>query len=136
MLSLNFPAQHCLTDLNRLGGNVDIMAGPAHLAELVAGLEARGIEHSVMIEDVERLSERTKMPTYTGKGPRDMDWDSYHPVEDMYGYFDYLGWSSNQPQHTESPDTSHDRKASALPWARKPEITCFLAQGSAEAVPK
>ena len=75
------------------------MAGPAHLADLVAGLEARGIEHSVMIEDVERLSERTKMPTYTGKGPRDMDWDSYHPIEDMYGYFDYLGWNSNLPQH-------------------------------------
>ena len=75
------------------------MAGPAHLADLVAGLEARGIEHSVMVEDVERLSERTKMPTYTGKGPRDMDWDSYHPIEDMYAYFDYLGWNSNLPQH-------------------------------------
>jgi len=70
----------------RLGGNVDVMAGPAHLADLVAGLEARGIEHSVMVEDVERLSERTKMT----KGPRDMDWDSYHPIEDMYAYFDYL----------------------------------------------
>ena len=30
----------------------------------------------------------------------------------------------------EYPDTGRDRKASALPWARKPEITCFLAQGS------
>ena len=75
---------------------MDVMAGPAHLADLVSGLEARGIEHSVMIEDVERLSERTKMT----KGPRDMDWDSYHPIEDMYAYFDYLGWSSNLPQHS------------------------------------
>ena len=40
---------------------MDIMAGPAHVADLVSGLEARGIEHSVMIHDVERLSERTKM---------------------------------------------------------------------------
>ena len=79
------------------------MAGPAHVADLVSGLEARGIEHSVMVEDVERLTEKSTMP----KGPRDMDWDSYHPIEDMYGYFDYLGWGSNLPQQCMSSIISY-----------------------------
>ena len=73
---------------SRVGGNVDIMAGPSHLAELVAGLDANGIGHSVMIEDVQSLTEERMMPK---GGPRDMDWESYHPIEDMYDYFDYLG---------------------------------------------
>ena len=33
----------------------------------------------------------------------------------------------------ERPDTGPYRKACELPWARKPKITCFLAQGIAEA---
>ena len=33
----------------------------------------------------------------------------------------------------ERPEPGHYRKASAEPWARKPEITCFLALGSADA---
>ena len=33
----------------------------------------------------------------------------------------------------ERPDTGHYRKASPTPWARKLEITCFLAQGVGEA---
>jgi len=70
----------------RLGGAVDIMAGPLHVEDLVAGLNANGIEYSVMIEDVQRLTDQRKMPV----GGRDMDWESYHPIEDMYGYFDYL----------------------------------------------
>ena len=77
--------------VSRLGGNVDIMAGPSPLAELVAVLDSNGIEHSVMIEDVQRLTDQRKMPD----GGRDMDWESYHPIEDMYGYFDYLGKNSN-----------------------------------------
>ena len=62
------------------------MAGPLHVEDLVAGLNANGIEYSVMIEDVQRLTDQRKMPV----GGRDMDWESYHPIEDMYGYFDYL----------------------------------------------
>ena len=71
---------------------MDIMSGPAHLAELVAGLDANGIEHSVMIEDVQRLTEQRRMPSGSS---RDMDWESYHPIEDMYAYFDQLERHSN-----------------------------------------
>jgi len=74
----------------RLGDYVDIMAGPAHLSALVAGLDAHGIEHSVMVEDVQRLTEMAPMAKGSKDLYHDMDWDEYHPIEDMYSYFDYL----------------------------------------------
>ena len=78
-------------NLSRLGDYVDIMAGPAHLSALVAGLDAHAIEHSVMVEDVQRLTEMAPMAKGSKDLYHDMDWDEYHPIEDMYSYFDYLG---------------------------------------------
>ena len=45
-----------------------------------------------MIDDVQRLSESIKTAEYVpGSGTeRQMSWDVYHPLEDMYEYMDYL----------------------------------------------
>jgi hypothetical protein len=78
------------------------MVGPDHLSEFVAGLDVTGIEHSVMVEDAQVLANQHKMVpagqrTRSGKADHDMDWEDYHPIEDMYSYLQYLeGVKNNQ----------------------------------------
>ena len=46
-----------------------------------------------MIQDVAPLMELEKMNVGNNAGEKlghSMDWTSYHPLEDMYGWFDYL----------------------------------------------
>ena len=45
-----------------------------------------------MIEDVQKLAELSPINAGSpmNKQGHNMDWDSYHPLEDFYGYFDYL----------------------------------------------
>lgn len=79
------------TDDIRVGRNVDVMSAP-HLVETLLGwLGAAGLESDIMIQDVERLVELQR------GGERDnssvghsMDWTSYHALDDIYGWFDYL----------------------------------------------
>ena len=63
-----------------------------YFAELVSILESHNIPHSLMIQDVQQLIELSK-PVPTGQrdaAGHSMDWTSYHSVEDMYSYLDYL----------------------------------------------
>jgi len=71
---------------------VDIRASPESYDELVSILESHNIPHSLMIQDVQQLIELSK-PVPTGQrdaAGHSMDWTSYHSVEDMYSYLDYL----------------------------------------------
>ena len=73
-------------------GPVDVMASPQEQEGLMELLTSTGIEYTVMIEDVQTLVEQSLIPAKE-QSPRqghNMDWESYHPLEDMYGYFDYL----------------------------------------------
>ena len=77
----------------RTQGPVDIMASPETILALEAYLNENNLSFSVMIEDVQKLAEMSPMKAAGGpsnKQGHNMDWDSYHPLEDMYGYFDYL----------------------------------------------
>ena len=65
---------------------VDVMVSPQNLDRLYHALDGRGIEHSVLIDDVQRLAESIK----TADPGKMMSWDVYHPLEDMYEYMDYL----------------------------------------------
>ena len=76
----------------RKSGSVDVMVNPEEEAELLDILDSVQITHSVMIDDVQSLVEQSRMASneqHLRQG-HNMDWDSYHPLEDMYGYFDYL----------------------------------------------
>lgn len=79
------------TDVRKIGP-VDIMVSPQEQDDLLELLNGHGLTHNVMIEDVQALIEESKMTagnTISLQG-HNMDWDSYHPLEDMYGYFDFL----------------------------------------------
>ena len=43
-----------------------------------------------MIMDVQKLIDLSKMTKGEEREGHSMDWTSYHPLEDMYSYLDYL----------------------------------------------
>jgi len=77
-----------------LGKHVDVMASPANLLNLQQWLLVRNMDWHVMVADVETLIQLEKIPagnssTKVNSGHA-MDWTSYHPIEEIYGWFDYL----------------------------------------------
>merc|ERR1711892_1034128 len=77
----------------RMGKHVDIMASPDSIGSLDMWLETNGLTSAVMIQDVAPLMELEKMNVGNNAGEKlghSMDWTSYHPLEEMYGWFDYL----------------------------------------------
>jgi len=77
----------------RLGKHVDIMASPNTISSLETWLGSHSLVFSVMISDVAPLLELEKINV--GNNTKDklghsMDWTSYHPLDEMYGWFDYL----------------------------------------------
>jgi len=73
------------------GRSVDIRTSPEQTEQLGVWLEQHGITWTVMIEDVGILMEAEKASS--GKrshSAHSMDWTSYHALEDIYGWFDYL----------------------------------------------
>ena len=77
-----------------IGRNVDIMASPEQLPALTKSLEMASIKHDVMIHDVQKLIELTKMKPVSEQQRveqgHSMDWTEYHPIEDIHSYLTYL----------------------------------------------
>ena len=78
-----------------LGKHVDIMASPERLPVLHKWLANLGMDWHVMVPDVEVLIQLEKIPAGNSSSTRSesshsMDWTSYHPIEEIYGWFDYL----------------------------------------------
>merc|ERR1719158_270023 len=76
-----------------LGRPVDVMTAPESRQTLEAWLEEAGIQWSVMVEDVGVLMEQQLVPAVNVSKPHakhNMDWTSYHAIEDIYGWLDYL----------------------------------------------
>jgi len=76
----------------RLGKHVDIMAAPSTVLALETWLGEAGLVFSVMIPDVSPLLEleRRSVGNSTERLGHSMDWTSYHPLDEIYGWFDYL----------------------------------------------
>jgi len=77
----------------RLGKHVDIMASPHTVLSLESWLDDAGLVFSVMIPDVSPLLElerRSVGNTTAQRLGHSMDWTSYHPLDEIYGWFDYL----------------------------------------------
>merc|ERR1719317_1272114 len=76
----------------RLGRHVDIHSHPEQVDDLVHLLDQHGVEHKVMIEDLETAIEAVPMITGSNvtESGHSMDWTSYHPIEDIHSYLDYL----------------------------------------------
>merc|ERR1711892_1441809 len=77
-----------------LGKHVDVMASPENMGALEMWIETNGLKSSVMIQDVAPLMELERIPAGNNSGEaklaHNMDWTSYHALEDIYGWFDYL----------------------------------------------
>ena len=78
-----------------VGKNVDIMGSAMNADRLKTWLDSNNLDWSVMISDVQSLMELEKIPSSSSPSNREktghnMDWTQYHPIEEMYGWFDYL----------------------------------------------
>jgi len=76
----------------RVGHPVDIMVPPSQNENMETLLKVKGLDSSIMISDVEELAARQMV---TANKTRDnvghsMDWESYHSLEEIYGWLDYL----------------------------------------------
>jgi len=73
------------------GRTVDIRTSPEAREELEAWLADAGLAWSTMIQDVGVLMEAEAATTgVKGAVGHSMDWTSYHALEDIYGWFDFL----------------------------------------------
>jgi len=76
----------------RIGGAVDVMAGPGEVAALRDWVEQHDLQASTMISDIEPLIQQQQLGgrnTSVGAGHQ-MDWTSYHSLDEIYGWMDYL----------------------------------------------
>merc|ERR1712183_853025 len=75
----------------RLGRPVDVMTSPENRKELETWLGEVGIHWSIMVEDVGVLMEAELVESKRVPGSKhNMDWTSYHALEDIYGWLEYL----------------------------------------------
>lgn len=73
----------------------DVMAGPSAQREVERALSENGLNHRVMVEDVQSLIGETARATtekkerFSGRA-HNMDWDTYHSLEEIYEYIDFI----------------------------------------------
>ena len=69
---------------------------PEQREEMDRFIQEQGMRFEVYIEDIQDLidaesrSQETARMSRQGKQQPSMDWESYHPLEDIYEWFDYL----------------------------------------------
>merc|ERR1712215_40031 len=76
-----------------LGRPLDVMTAPETKETLTQWLDDHSLQWSVMIEDVGVLIQGQLIPAANAPEPHakhNMDWSSYHAMEDIYGWLDYL----------------------------------------------
>jgi len=76
----------------RVGGPVDIMVQPHLKANIESLLKVEGLTSEMIISDVEELASKQLIPANSTKqfSGHSMDWISYHALEEIYEWFDYL----------------------------------------------
>jgi len=78
--------------LIRIGQSVDIMMPPSYQDNFNTLLKVKGLSSSLMISDVGELTRKEVVASTTNREglAHSMDWENYHSLEDIYGWFDYL----------------------------------------------
>ena len=80
--------------------NLDVMAGPSAQREVERALDQSGLDYRIMVENVQSLIDDTTGTTakskerYSGLA-HNMDWVSYHSLEEIYEYIDYIAGNLN-----------------------------------------
>jgi len=95
----------------RIGRHVDVMTSPQNMETLSHWIHTNELQWSTMIPDVGPLMELEKVPagniSAVSQVGHSMDWTSYHPLEEIYGWFDYLETNCDYCQ-TESIGQSYE----------------------------
>merc|ERR1712209_74518 len=77
-----------------VGRHCDVRVSGDQVSSLTSALSSHNIRHSVMIQDVQALVDITNMVPVSEeqrvKQGHSRDWTSYHPIEDMHSYLNYL----------------------------------------------
>ena len=62
------------------------------ISDLLDVLESNNIQHTTIIQDLQKMIDLSEMSSVRTRisANHSMDWTSYHPIEDMYSYLDYL----------------------------------------------
>jgi len=69
---------------------VDILVGPTKVNKVTSLLEWQGLKLDLLSDNVQEMVDQGPMVAGTAKKGHTMDWKAYHPIEDMYSYWDYL----------------------------------------------
>ena len=88
---------------NHAKNQFDIMSGPSEQGELEQLLTKNGLGYNTMIKNVQALIDATEtLPhqttgklRYSGR-PHTMDWATYHSLEEIYVYIDYIAGSNRK----------------------------------------
>ena len=76
-----------------IGRDLDIHVAPAQETSLTNLLDSIGVQHRVMIADLQTMVTNAKMGTDVNTGglwSHSMDWTQYHPIEDMHSYMSFI----------------------------------------------
>lgn len=70
--------------------SVDIRVAPHQAEEMATFFKHSGMQTSLLSSNIQELMEASPMVRGVMKGGHSMTWTTYHPIEDMYSYLDYL----------------------------------------------
>lgn len=73
-----------------VGRSVDIRLAPDQAEEMEAFFNHSGLETELLSRDIQHMLDAVPMVKGTLRAGHSMDWTAYHPLEDMYSYWDYL----------------------------------------------
>jgi len=73
-----------------LGRPVDIRVAPGQAEDMAKFFSHSGLQTSLLSSNISELFEAAPMVKGLMRNGHSMDWTSYHPLEDMHSYLDYL----------------------------------------------
>jgi len=74
----------------RQGRPVDIRVAPGQADDLNRFFNHSGLETELLSSNIQELLDSVPMVKGSMRGGHSMDWTNYHPIEDIYSYWDYL----------------------------------------------
>jgi len=73
-----------------LGRAVDIRVAPEQADDLHRFFNHSGLRVEVLSNNIQQLLDSVPMVKGSARSGHSMDWTAYHPIEDIYSYWDYL----------------------------------------------
>jgi len=74
----------------RQGRPVDIRVAPGQADDLNRFFNHSGLETELLSSNIQELLDSVPMVKGSMRAGHSMDWTNYHPIEDIYSYWDYL----------------------------------------------